>query len=91
MNLDSLLHHYLGADDPAEADPATIAAATDRIAIDFGVERDAGRRFALWALMAVLGRAPDPETAFKTTPERDAARDFARLMRRAAEVDDTAA
>ncbi len=90
MNLDALLHHYLGVDDPAEADPPVIAAALDRIAIDLGVERDAGRRFALWALMAMLGRAPEPETVFKTAAERDAARNFARLVGRIGETDDDA-
>ena len=47
-------------DDPGVADPATLAPRDERIALDFGVERDAGRRFALWALLAVLGDAPDP-------------------------------
>ncbi|TVV77227.1 hypothetical protein [Sphingomonas solaris] len=88
MDLDALLYHYLGTDDPATADAATLAAATDRIAIDLGVEREAGRRFALWALMAVLGRAPDSETTFKGATERRAAHDFARLLRRGEALDD---
>lgn len=90
MNLDALLHHYLGTQDAAAADPAAIDAAAERIAIDFGVERDPGRRFALWALMHVLGRAPDPDTAFKAPREREAARDFARMMARAETTDDPA-
>lgn len=91
MDLDALLHHYLGDRDPATADAATLAAATDRIGIDLGVERDPGRRFALWALMAVLGRAPDPATAFEAAGERRAAQDFARLLRRGEAAADDAA
>ena len=90
MDLDGLLQHYLGRSDPATADPATITPALDRIALDFGVERDPGRRFALWALMLVLGRAPDIDTAFKSSSERTAARDFARLMAHGAEQADPA-
>lgn len=86
MNLDALLRHYLNDDDS----PAASDAAAERIAIDLAIERDAGRRFALWALLHVLGRAPDPEQAFKVPAERAAARDFARLMARAQEADDPA-
>lgn len=82
MDLDALLYHYLGTDDPASAPPAAIAEAADRIAIDFGTERDSGRRFALWAMMLMLGRAPDPELAFKDERERRAAHDIARMMAR---------
>ena len=81
MDLDSLLHHYLDGADPDE--PAQLSAAGERIAIDFGVERDPGRRFALWALLLMLGRAPDPDSAFKRETDRQAARDFARMMARA--------
>lgn len=81
MDLDSLLHHYLDGD--TAEDPARLAAAGERIAIDFGVERDPGRRFALWALLLMLGRAPDVDTAFKREADRRAAHDFARLMSRA--------
>jgi hypothetical protein len=85
VDLDSLLHHYLdgGLDSEGGDDPARLAAAGDRIALDFGIERDAGRRFALWALLLMLGRAPDIDAAFKREADRRAARDFARLMARA--------
>lgn len=81
MDLDALLHHYLGADDPAAVDPAAVAEAHARIGLDFGVERDEGRRFALWSLMAVLGDAPDPRDAFDDAKTREAAFAFGRLLR----------
>ncbi|MDB5686367.1 MAG: hypothetical protein JWR77_956 [Rhizorhabdus sp.] len=83
MNLDDLLYHYLGTADPDDLDEAAIAAAGERMAIDFGVERDGGRRFALWALMHGLGIAPDPETAFKDARSRTAAQAYARIARSA--------
>ncbi|WP_156680137.1 hypothetical protein [Sphingomonas profundi] len=86
MDLDALLLHYAGSDDPAAIGPDT----AERIAIDFGVERDPGRRFALWALLHVLGAAPDPDRAFEKAADRTAARDFTRLMARAGEADDPA-
>lgn len=82
MNLDDLLYHYLGAD-PDNLDEAAIAAAGERMAIDFGVERDSGRRFALWTLMHGLGVAPDPERAFKDVRERAAAYAYAKIARSA--------
>lgn len=87
MDLDALLRHYLGTDDPEAADPATLARARERIAIDFGVERDAARRFALWSLLTVLGDAPDPRDAFDDVATRDAAFAFTRLMAAADEGD----
>ncbi len=75
MDLDALLDHYFDGADPDAIDPATLAAGKEKLAIDFGVEREPGRRFALWALMEALGFAPVPALAFP----KDAA------LRRAAE------
>jgi hypothetical protein len=44
--------------------------------VDFGLEKDRGRRFALWALMHMLGDAPDLDIAFKDEADREAARNF---------------
>ena len=79
MDLDDLLHHYLGAAEPDMNDGDAIETAAARMAVDFGIERDPGRRFALWALMHALGCAPDPEIAFKDRKERAAAQNYARL------------
>lgn len=75
MDLDALLLHYFGADDPEAADPVRFAMGKEKLAVDFGIERDPARRFALWTLMEALGFAPLPAQAF----DKDAA------LRRAAE------
>jgi hypothetical protein len=77
MDLDDLLQHYFSGRDFAALDEEQLDRARERIAIDFGTERDAGRRFALWALLHALGTAPDPATAFKDPAERKAAEDYA--------------
>jgi hypothetical protein len=51
--------------------------------VDFGLETDRGRRFALWAVMYMLGAAPDLDVAFKDENDRNAARDFMDLIDRA--------
>ncbi|WP_066964960.1 hypothetical protein [Rhizorhabdus dicambivorans] len=77
MDLDALLLHYFDTDDLDTLDDAAIEAGRERVAIAFGTERDAGRRFALWILLHALGSAPDPETAFKDPKDRKAAEDYA--------------
>jgi hypothetical protein len=57
----------------------TLAAGVDRIQVDFGLEKDRGRRFALWALLHMLGAAPDLDVAFKDEADRNAARTFMEL------------
>jgi hypothetical protein len=44
--------------------------------VDLGLEKDRSRRFALWALLHMLGAAPDLDVAFKDELDREAARDF---------------
>ncbi len=75
MDLDQLLSHYFGTTDPETADPATIDAARERMAIDFGIERDPSRCFALWTLMDAIGEAPPPAEAFEKEPALRAAAD----------------
>lgn len=69
MELDGLLHHYFGTDDPDALDAEAIERGRERLSIDLGVEKDGQRRFALWALMEALGLAPDPADAFKDDPD----------------------
>lgn len=64
MDLDILLDHYFGTDDPAAIDPDHFVLGKERLAIDFGSEREPGRRFALWTLMEALGFAPLPAEVF---------------------------
>lgn len=74
MDLDTLLHHYFGSDDPDSLTPQARAQGMEQLALDFRLESDGSRRFALWALMEALGDAPDPAEAFEKESElRDAA------------------
>jgi hypothetical protein len=56
--------------------PAAIAAGTERISVDLGLEKDRSRRFALWVLLYMLDAAPDLDVAFKDEADREAARNF---------------
>jgi len=79
MLLDDQLRRYFGTDDVAAIPPAALTAGIDRIRVDFGLEKDRGRRFALWTLLHMLGSAPDLDVAFKDEADRDAARTFMEL------------
>ena len=68
MDLEDLLHHYF-AGDPDVLAPGELARGKEKLAIDFGIERDPGRRFALWTLMDAFGIAPTPADAFEKHPE----------------------
>lgn len=83
MDFDDQLRRYFGTGDMNAITPAALEAGIERMAVDFGLEKDRGRRFALWTLMYLLGAAPDLDVAFKTAEDRDAARDFMDMMDRA--------
>lgn len=76
MNLDDMLQRYFGTSDLSDASPAVHEAGVDRLRVDLGLEADRGRRFALWSLLYLLGRAPDLDTAFKEEADREAARNL---------------
>ncbi|MDR6509972.1 hypothetical protein J2792_000812 [Novosphingobium capsulatum] len=80
MDFDDQMRRYFGAADPASVAPAALAAGMERLSVDFGLERDPGRRFAMWALMHILGNAPDLDVAFPDPAERDAARNFMDML-----------
>ncbi|MBX7496600.1 hypothetical protein K3172_12110 [Qipengyuania sp. 6B39] len=80
MQLDDLLRRYFGTDDPSQMTPAALEAGKERCLVDLGLEKDPGKRFALWSLLFMLGAAPDLDVAFKTEEEREAARNFMDLM-----------
>ena len=73
MDLDTLVQHYFGSDDPASLNDIDYERAIERLRIDFGVEREPGRRFALWCLMDAIGVAPLPAEAFAKEPKLKAA------------------
>ncbi|WP_338424362.1 hypothetical protein [Sphingopyxis kveilinensis] len=83
MDFDDQLRRYFGTADLGAIHPEARAVGTERMRVDFGLETNPGRRFALWALMYMLGDAPDLDVAFKNESERDAARDFMDLIDRA--------
>jgi len=76
MDFQDLLMRYFGQSEIDALNPATLEAGTERMRVDLGLEKDRGRRFALWALLYMLGDAPDLDVAFKEVADRDAARDF---------------
>ncbi len=80
MDFDDLLQRYFGTSDIAEASPAVQAAGIERLRVDFGLETDRARRFALWSLLYLLGQAPDLDVAFKDEADRDAARNLMDLL-----------
>ena len=80
MDFDDQMRRYFGSADLAALSPPELAAGKERLAVDFGLEKDTGRRFALWALMHILGCAPDLDVAFKDAGEKNAARDFMDLF-----------
>jgi len=82
MDFDDLLQRYFGTSDLAEASPAVRAAGVDRLRVDFGLEMDRGRKFALWALLHLLGQAPDLDVAFKDEADRQAARNLMDMLER---------
>jgi hypothetical protein len=80
MNFDDQLRRYFGSSDIAALAPAALEAGIERMLVDLGLTSDRGERFALWALLHTLGSAPDLHAVFRTSEEREAARNFMDLM-----------
>ena len=76
MDFDDQLRRYFGSTDLAAVSPDVFESGVEKLSVDFGLERDRPRRFALWTLMHILGTAPDLDVAFKDPADRDVARDF---------------
>lgn len=76
MDLEDQLVRYFGQVDIETLPSSALDAGMERIRVDFGLERNAGRRFGLWTLMYMLGNAPDIDIAFGDAADRDAARNF---------------
>ena len=76
MEMQDLLQRYFGTPDLANVDPAAMPAGIDHMLVDLGLERDRGRRFALWTLLYMLDAAPDLDVAFKDETDREAARNM---------------
>jgi hypothetical protein len=80
MDLDDLLFRYFGATELAEVPPSAKVAGIERIQVDLGLATDRDHRFAIWALLHMLGSAPDLDVAFKEPSDREAARTFMDLL-----------
>lgn len=76
MDFDQLLVRFFGTDDLSTLTPEQVVAGLDRLRLQFGMERDAERRFTLWCLMYMVGAAPEPEDAFQDEDDRESAREF---------------
>lgn len=85
MDLDHLLTRFFGTADLSTLPPEQMHSGIEQLRLQFGLEKDRGRRFALWSLMYMLGVAPDLDVAFKTEDDRNAARDFMDMADRAAD------
>jgi hypothetical protein len=85
MDFDDQLRRYFATTDLTAVAPEALAAGVERMRVDFGMEQDRPRRFALWTLLHMFGAAPDLDVAFKEAADRDAARDFMEMMERAVE------
>lgn len=72
--MQDLLHRYFGTRDPAEIDPKALPDGVERMRVDFGIERDRARKFALWTMLYMFDAAPDLDVAFEDESDREAAR-----------------
>lgn len=76
MDFDDQLRRYFGTSQLEAIPPAALAAGAERMRVDLGLENDRGRRFALWAVLHMLGIAPDLDVTFENEADREAARNF---------------
>jgi hypothetical protein len=80
MDLDDLLRRYFSATELSEVSTDVLASGIEHCQVDLGLEKDRGKRFALWALLFMLGSAPDLGATFENADDRDAARNFMDLL-----------
>jgi hypothetical protein len=71
---------YFHDKDLSRVSPDVLASGIEHCLVDLGLEQDRGKRFALWALLHMLGSAPDLDVAFKDPNGRDAARTFMDML-----------
>jgi hypothetical protein len=82
LEFDQLLVRFFGSEDITTLDTDQLVHGVERLRLQFGLERDRGRRFALWCLMFMLGVAPSVSDAFEDADDREAARDFMETVER---------
>lgn len=76
MDFDDQLRRFFGTTDLASLPAEALDSGIEQARVELGLTQDRGRRFALWALLYMLGAAPDLDVAFKDEADRDAARNF---------------
>ena len=86
MDLADLMQNYFGTRDLAAIEPDATRAGVERMRVDFGLEKERGRRFALWTLLHMFDAAPDLDVAFEHEEDREAARNLMDLMAQASTV-----
>jgi len=82
MDLDDQFRRYFATTDLSSLTPDAMHAGIERMQVDLGMEKDRGRRFALWTLLHMFRAAPDLDVAFKDEADRNAARDLMEMMER---------
>ncbi len=82
MDFDDQLRRFFGTHDLGTLTPDALAGGIEHMLVEFGLEKDKGRRFAMWTILYMLGKAPDLDVAFKDAADRDAARNFMDMMDR---------
>lgn len=85
MDFDDQLQRYFGTTDLTAIEPEAMNAGIEHMRVDFGLEKDRGRRFALWAVLYMLGTRLDLDKAFENEADRNSARNFMDLMDRVPE------
>ncbi|QZH75422.1 MAG: hypothetical protein JY451_02040 [Erythrobacter sp.] len=80
MDMGDLLQRYFGTPDLAKVGPAALPAGVERMLVDLGLEKDRGRRFALWSVLYMLDSAPDLDVAFAQAEDREAARNLMDML-----------
>ena len=80
MDLDDQIRRYFGTSDLASVPAPALHAGIEHMIVDLGLTKEPGERFALWALLHLLGSAPDLDVAFKSESDREAARNFMDLL-----------
>ncbi|WEK46436.1 MAG: hypothetical protein P0Y56_15725 [Candidatus Andeanibacterium colombiense] len=80
MDLNDQMMRYFGTADPGAISAGGMAEGIERMRVDLGLEKDRGRRFALWTLLHMFGAAPDLDVAFAHEDDRNAARSFMEMM-----------
>lgn len=80
MQFNDQLRQFFGSDDLDAIAPEAMQAGIERMLVEFGLETDRGRRFALWSLLYMLGASPDLDIAFPDPADREAARTFMDLV-----------